>query len=90
MFGFPKLLRLRFVAPDESRQRAVPVNELLRPPRIVDNGLDLAAMADDAHVLEQTIEVALGEACYPVEVETVECCAEVLGLARMVRQLSPH
>jgi hypothetical protein len=37
-------------------------------------------MADNAFVFEQTIEVALGEACGPVEIKTVKSCAEVLML----------
>ena len=38
-------------------------------------------MADDACILEQTIEVALGEARYPVEVKIMEDCPEVLALS---------
>ena len=45
---FCELLGVRFVAPDEGRQRAFPLDELLSPSRIVDDRLDLAAMADDA------------------------------------------
>ena len=37
-------------------------------------------MADDPFILEQSIKVALGEACYPVEVEIAECGTEVLAL----------
>ena len=37
-------------------------------------------MADDACVFEQTLEVALGEARYPVEIETMEGGAEVFAL----------
>lgn len=39
-------------------------------------------MAYNALVLEQAIAVALGEACYPVEIEPVEGCAEVLALGK--------
>jgi len=39
-------------------------------------------MADDPFVLEQTIEVALGKARYPVEVEIMEGSAEVLALGK--------
>jgi hypothetical protein len=67
-------------APDVGRQRTFPFDEFPRPPCIVEDGLDLAAMADNALVLEQTIVVALGEACYPIEIESVEGCAEVLAL----------
>jgi hypothetical protein len=37
-------------------------------------------MADNAFILEQTPEIALGEARYPVEIEIMERCAEVLAL----------
>ena len=37
-------------------------------------------MADDAFILEQTIEVAPGEARYPVEIEIMERRAKVLAL----------
>ena len=38
----------------------------------IDDRLDLAAVADDPFVFEQTIEVALGEARYPVKIEITE------------------
>ena len=57
-----ELLRVRLVPPDEGRQRTFPLDEFLGPPRIMDDRLDFAAVADDPFVYEQTIEVALGEA----------------------------
>jgi hypothetical protein len=39
-------------------------------------------MADDALVLEQAIDVALREARYPVEIEVMECRAEILPLGK--------
>ncbi len=33
-------------------------------------------MAHDAFIREQTMEVALGKARYPIEIEIMECCAE--------------
>ena len=47
---------------------------------IVDDRLDLATVADDAFILEQTIEVALGKARYPIKVEIMEGSAEILAL----------
>ena len=60
-----------------------------RAPRIVDHGLDLAAMAHDAIVFEQTLDVAPRETRDPVEIEIKKCRAKIVALARMVRQLSP-
>ena len=37
-------------------------------------------MADDAFIFEKAIDVALGEARYPVEIEIMERCTEVLTL----------
>src|SRR5690606_17165371 len=54
--------------------------QLLRALRVVERRLDLAAMPDDARVLEQTLDVALCEACDPLEVEIVEGGAEILAL----------
>ena len=48
--------------------------------RVVDDRLDLAAMADDALVLEQALDVALREARDPVEIEVMEGGAEILAL----------
>jgi hypothetical protein len=50
--------------------------------RVVDEGLDLAPMADDAFILEQAIEIAPGEARDPVEIEIVEGGAEVFALGQ--------
>lgn len=75
-----KLPHRGFVTPNEGRQRPFPFDEFLSPLCIVDDGLDLAAMADDAFILEQTVEVAPGEARYPVEVEIMKSCAKVLSL----------
>src|SRR5262245_1424965 len=77
---FCTLLRSGFVTPDEGCKRAFPFDELLSPSRIVDDRFDLAAMADDAFILEQTADVALRETRYPVEIEIMERCAEVLAL----------
>lgn len=78
---FCKLLRVGLVTPDEGCQRTFQFDEFLSSLRIVDDCLDLAAMTDDAFLLEQTIEVVLGEARYPVEIEIMKRCSEVLALA---------
>src|SRR6266496_1267596 len=75
-----KLLHVRFVTPDEGCQRAFPFDELPGLSGIIDDCLDLAAVSNDPFVFEQTIEVALGEACDPVKVEIVEGGAEILAL----------
>jgi hypothetical protein len=59
-----------------------PRDELLGPPRIIDDRLDLATMTDDAFVLEQTIDVTLCEARDPVEIETMEGGTEILTLRK--------
>src|SRR5713226_5978533 len=64
-----KLLHVWFVTPDEGCQRAFPFDEFPGLPSIVNDCLDLAPVADDPFVFEQTIEVALGEARDPVKVE---------------------
>ena len=77
---FRKLFHVWFITPDEGCQRAFPFDELPGLPRIVDDRLDLATVADDPFVLEQTSEVAPGEARYPVEIEIMEGGAEILAL----------
>jgi hypothetical protein len=47
---------------------------------LFDDSLDLSAMAYDAFILEQTLDVALDEARYAVEIEIVKRRAEVLAL----------
>jgi len=56
-------------------------DEFLSSFCVVDDRLDLAAMANDAFVLEKTIDVALGETRYFVEIEIVKRGAEVLALS---------
>lgn len=77
-----QLTPVRLVPPDEGGQRAFPFDELLRPPRIMNNRLDLAAMADDAFVSEQTVDVELRIACDPIEVKFMECRTEVLAFRK--------
>ena len=67
-------------APEEGGQRALRVHELAARPSVVDHRLDLAAMADDARVREQALDVARAEPGDPVDVEVVEGGAEVLAL----------
>ncbi len=79
---FRKLLHVGFVTPDESCQRAFPFDEFPGQSRIVDDRLDLATVANNPFVLEQTREVALGVACYPIEIEIMKGGAEVVALAQ--------
>ena len=55
---------------------------LLRAGRIVDDGLDFAAMADDACVLQQALGILGREAGDFVEVEVTERGAEVFALGQ--------
>jgi len=71
---------LRFVTPDEGRQRSFPLDELPGLPRIIDDCLDLAAVTNDPFVLEQMRDISLGEARYSVEIEIMEGGAEILAL----------
>ena len=48
-------------------------------PRVVDGGLDLAAVAHDPRVLEQSVDVPRLETRDLSDVETREGCAEVLS-----------
>src|SRR6185437_12387793 len=67
--------RVRLEAPHVVGQRAELLHDLERAPRVVDRALDLAAMADDARVIQQTGHVAR-------RVETGEGAAEVFALAQ--------
>src|SRR6185503_8654932 len=73
-------LRAGLVAPEQGRERAFALHDLPRAFRVVDHRLDLAAMAHDAFVLEQPLDVARREARDAVEIEAVERGAEVLAL----------
>src|SRR5690606_17547776 len=55
-------------------------DERLGAASIVDHGFDLAAVADDALVGEEALDVACGEPRDAVEIEVVEGGAEVLAL----------
>src|SRR5262249_2621208 len=69
-----------FVPPHEGSKRALACDKLLRAPRVVDDGLDLSPMANDALVLEQSSDVAPGEARNRIEIEVVEGCTKILAL----------
>src|SRR5512138_2763631 len=73
-------LRIRLVAPHEGGERAFAFGQLAGAPCVVDDGLDLAAVAHDARVLQQALHVALGEARHALDVEAVEGGAEVFAL----------
>src|SRR5262249_41285780 len=78
-------LRLRvfvgFVAPEKSRQRARLLDHLARATRVVDHGLDLTPMANNAFILQQARDVAFPVARDLVEVEAMEGGAEILALS---------
>ena len=74
------LVRLRLEFPEPGGERAGFVDQLARPPGVVDGRDDLAAMADDAGVLQQPLDILLREAGDALEVETVEGLAEILPL----------
>jgi hypothetical protein len=69
------------VSPEVRRERAVLVDHLDRPMRVVDGGPNLAAVANDARVAEQPLDVPLVELCYRIRVEPSERCSEVLTLS---------
>src|SRR5262245_34103161 len=73
---------LRLVAPDERRQRAVTADELASALCVVDDRLDLAAVADDARVREQAGHVASSEASDAFDVEASKRGAEALALGQ--------
>ena len=73
---------VRFVTPEKGCQRAFLFNEVLCPLCIVDDRLDFAAMTNNAFILEQTIDVALGKARDPIKIEMMERVTEVLALGK--------
>jgi hypothetical protein len=79
--AFQVSFRGRDVSAGSKRQRAELLDEVCAALRVVDRALDLAAMTDDARVLEQTVDVAAGEARDAGHVEAGERAAEVLALA---------
>src|SRR5215472_9376513 len=72
--------RVRLVTPDEGGQRSVPVHEFPSPAGVADHRLDLAPVAHDAGILQEALDVLLGEAGNGAEVEAGEGGAEVLPL----------
>src|SRR5690606_31434445 len=77
---FRERLRAWLITPEESRQRAFPPDEIPGLPGIVDDRFYLAAVTNDAWVVEQADAVALGEARNPVEIEIMEGRTKVLAL----------
>src|SRR5580704_1291447 len=72
----------RLEAPDVARERALLFDELERTLRVVDDRLDLAAVAHDPRVREQALDVALAEAGDAPEVEAGEGRPERVALAQ--------
>lgn len=77
-----KLASSRLEAPDVSRQRTFLFNELLRPFCIRDDRFDLAAMANNALITEETFDITFRESRDPVEIEMMESGAEVITLGQ--------
>ena len=71
---------LGFERPEVRGERALLLGQLAGPARVGDGGLDLAAVADDARVLQEARDVARAEAGHRVEVEPPEGGAEALAL----------
>src|SRR4051812_33145575 len=69
------------VGPEELVQRHV-VAERERRARVRDRGLDLAAVADDRRVAEETLHVALAEPRDALRIEAFEGGAEPVALAQ--------
>ncbi len=69
-------------APEVGRQRPEFGRQLLRALRVVDRRFDLAAMADDARVAEQPLDVARLEPRDALELEIGEAFAKSLALAQ--------
>src|SRR5262249_18742731 len=70
------------VLPDELVERCARLPQRDRGPRIGDRCLDLAAVADDARVREEPLDVRVAEACDRVGLETGEGGAEALALTQ--------
>jgi hypothetical protein len=68
------------VAPDPRRQRAFVTHQVLRAARVVQHALDLAAVAHDAGVLQQAVDLGRAPAGQHVDVEAGEGAAKVLAL----------
>ncbi|ESX04844.1 hypothetical protein X769_13120 [Mesorhizobium sp. LSJC268A00] len=76
------LLRPRLELPEPGGQRAELVDHFARPFGVVDGRDDLAAVADDAGIGDQALDILVGEGSDLVEVETGEGLAEILALAQ--------
>jgi hypothetical protein len=70
------------VRQDELRERPVGVAQRQHRARVRDRRLDLLAVADDAHVGEQSLHVRLAEVGDPLGVEAREGGPERLALAQ--------
>ena len=66
-----------------------PFNQLSRSLGVIDDRFDLAAVAHDALVIEQTLNVWFGETRDRVEFEIVECRPEVLALGKNCAPAQP-
>src|SRR5688572_16457341 len=72
----------RLPRPEISGERALLVDQLERALRVVDGRFDLAAMADDAGILQQALHVAGAETGDRRRIEILEGLAEVVTFAK--------
>src|SRR3954451_12810004 len=77
-----RLVRLRPIRPDQLMQRRSGLAQREHAARVRDRRLDLAAVADDAGIRQQALDVALAEAGDGVGVEAGERPPEALPLAQ--------
>ena len=82
---FPKRALVGLIAPKKGSERSFLFDQFLHPPGIIDNRLNLAAMADNAFIREQLVDIRLGEVGNPIEIEIMEGGAEVFALGENSR-----
>ena len=80
--GCRPILWLRLERPEEGRQAAVRIDGAEGGAGVVDGGFDLAAMAHDACVAEESLDIGGPKARHNLEVKPAERGPEVLPLAQ--------
>ena len=73
--------RVRLVSPGVGGEAAELVADIEAASRVVDDRLDLPAVADDARIGQETVDIIGPEARHRVDLEVRERGAEVLALA---------
>ena len=86
---FGRLDACRLPRPEVRGQRALLVDQLERALRVVDRRFDLAAMADDAGVLQQPLHVTRAERATAAGSKSLNALRKFSRLRRMVIQLRP-